>query len=175
MFRIFCFIVFGLLCCIYHTTQTEQSKTAQISILKEEIRRAESPLIEQLKDSLATIYSKSADDFIANKNYKDAINNLLKAVPLYEATANLNALSSCYSRLGSSYYRVSNYENSQLYYFKSLNLEESLGNKKGIAINLEKIGEIYLLTMDLDKATINFKQAIEIYKSLNDEKGIIYN
>lgn len=126
---------------------------------------------------LAKFYFNGGDSYYKKKRYSKSIENINKALLIFEKLNNNVEISNCYFKLGQLYFKDSNFDKSHFYYFKSLKINEKLKDEKRIALILEKIGRIYMITpdpdIDLPKARLNFNKALKIYEQFKDENGII--
>ncbi len=103
-----------------------------------------------------------------------ALENLNKALLIFQENDQIKRVSQCFSSLGGIYKTLGQYEEALKYYFNALEIKQSINDQRGISIVFSNIGSVYLLTEKYDEASEYFHKAYEIDLSNDDQEGIVY-
>lgn len=111
--------------------------------------------------SLASAYSYYGSFYLT-------IDNIQKALGLFEQLGDSAGVASCYISLGHTYRRLRNRSNELMYHKKAYEIFLRLNQPERIGVTAHNLGETYLNTGDLEKSLALTELAIRINDSLRN-------
>lgn len=135
-------------------------------------------LIKEAKNDplyLAEGHSLTGVAYRVQGNHKGSVQELHKAIKIYEKLEDTAALSAALSNLGTAYFFTNDLKTSLKYQIKALRLKEKLGQKNGIASVLLNIGNIYIQQEDFALAREHYQRALQLFTETNNLQGISYS
>lgn len=130
----------------------------------------------KLKNGLARVYGSMGVVFSEQSNYAKALQYHLKAVSIYEETADEEKLARVYNNIG-IVYRAQNEDFKALDYFsKAQKIQERLGDPT-VGITLTNIGNLHLKQNNLKEAEDYYTKAKFFFEKFPNPRGLgeLYN
>ncbi|MBI4645973.1 MAG: tetratricopeptide repeat protein [Bacteroidia bacterium] len=121
---------------------------------------------------MAVCYGDIASVYEQQSDYKNAIENYLPALKLYEKINNIDGITFCLNQLGNTYYALGKYAKALEYLNQCLAIDEKQGNTEGIVMSLNNLANNYQKLGLLDTAYTLHNRLLNIRLELGDSLAI---
>ncbi len=128
--------------------------------------------------SVAGVYLNMGNAYSGLGHYKEALQNHLKALDIFESIHNDLGMSFCYQSISDSYREMKQYEKSLAYAQKSLAIKLALNDKRAISTSYNTLGNNYMGLEDYEKALSYFEKYLQIAVEMNmliDQQKALFN
>ncbi len=164
----------------YHSAGLYHKKKGEI---KESIlfykKALELPINKNKSDAgTAGLYLNLGNAYSIISKPKEALQNHLIALEIFERLDNKLGKSFCYQAIGLSYGELGQLDRSLVFAKKSLDIKLAIGDKRSITTAYNSIGSIYLDQDKYDNAIENFEKSLELAREMNlvaDEQRALFN
>jgi signal transduction histidine kinase/Tfp pilus assembly protein PilF len=125
--------------------------------------------------NIADAYANLGVAYEVKSDFVSALNNLYKALAIYETSSDPKKIIRVYNNIGLIYIDLKNYKQGLVFYNKALELSYKTNEKRIISLLSNNIGDVYLQQKEYSKALNYFYKALIMNKKLNDIEGIGLN
>jgi len=127
-------------------------------------------------DQSARVYLNIAHVYQAQKDFRGAQENALKAIRQYEKEKDSARIAATYQVISSIHREMKNYTKAEEYLDNSIEILLKLRKTGEYATSLSLKGSLYLAQRRFADAEFHFQKSIELYKSVNDlsNQAIVY-
>lgn len=172
------FIGVLLLTGFFSTTQINSSIAQQQKQLSESIQKEINDNLAKAQSMEASgdfnqagyFYNSIATTYWTNGFSKEAINNFLKVISMYDKIGNRNAIKNSCNNIGMIYTDLNDYPNALVYFERSLSESRNVNKKPEIVSSLINIANTHSQAGNYEKSVKTLDEATTIARELNDVK-----